>query len=137
MTDPVSIRFTHAKNAYDLMNAEAARRKFDEGPELLVWEGFLTRLIKDQLGLATPYYSDIKGILDEQGMNCIRQLRRGGASTKSQWALLKEPTEEDWLKYLENKPPSRKAIYEQQLQDMNRRLTAIENVLREGGVSIQ
>jgi hypothetical protein len=137
MTDPVSIRYTHAKNAYDLMRDEAERKRFDDGTEKLVWEGFLTRLIKDQLGLATPYYSDIKGILDEEkGMGCIKQLRRGGASTKSQWVLLKEPTEESWQKYLEKKPPSRKAIHEQQLADMNKRLTALENALRAGGINV-
>jgi hypothetical protein len=60
-----------------------------EGVQSVVYEGFLTDLVKNKLNLSTPYYTKCRKALIAMG--CISQLRRGGSSTPSQWLLIKEP----------------------------------------------
>jgi hypothetical protein len=56
----------------------------------IVYEGFLTTLVKEQLNLSVPYYTSIRNLLLD--MECVRQLRRGGGNTPSQWLMIREPT---------------------------------------------
>lgn len=57
--------------------------------KVLVWEGFLTKLVGEELGLSTPYFSLVRNNLI--AMQCIRQLQRGGGSSPSRWELLRPP----------------------------------------------
>jgi hypothetical protein len=71
------------------MRSESKPRTI-EGSHALVYEGFLTHLITQDLGLATPYYTSVMNRLKKMG--CVRQLSRGGGPTPSQWELITEPT---------------------------------------------
>lgn len=87
----VSQNFRYCVQVYQVMKNES----FYHGEsDQTIWEGFFTKLITEDLGLSVPYYSTIRREL--MRMECIRQLRRGGGSSPSQWALLHEPTEELW-----------------------------------------
>jgi hypothetical protein len=92
----------HCENVYMKMRNDAS--EFHEGDShMIVWEGFLTRLVKD-LKLSVPYYSTIRTAL--MSMGCIRQLRRGGGTSPSQWELIKPPTMELWNKMQDELPAS-------------------------------
>jgi hypothetical protein len=82
----------HCETVYQAMREVAKEIREDEVP-ILVYEGFLTRLVQ-QVGLSVPYYSAIRGKL--MAMGCIRQLRRGGGNSPSQWELVKPPTMALW-----------------------------------------
>ena len=91
--------------------------------EYLTYEGFITRLVIDDLGLSNAYYSQMRSALVSMG--CIEQLVRGGASTPSVWRLFKEPTFEDFDKAsLTASTPK-----QQQIRDILNRLNIIEDRL--------
>lgn len=93
---PVPQNFQYCKQVYQVMQNEALSLSAEQtgSVPMIVWEGFFTKLITEDLGLAVPYYSTIRREL--MRMECIRQLRRGGGSSPSQWELLQAPTEELW-----------------------------------------
>src|SRR3954468_22235888 len=80
--------FGHCETVYNAMLARATSVR-EGNVRMVVWEGFLTKLILEELRLATPYYTSVTQALTKMG--CIRQLRRGGSSTTSQWELLRAP----------------------------------------------
>jgi hypothetical protein len=84
--------FEHARIVYREMQDHASRKSLDSGESVIVYEGRLTKLICEDLRYSVPYYTSIRKAL--QTMGCIRQLRRGGGSTPSQWELITEPTRE-------------------------------------------
>jgi hypothetical protein len=86
--------YEHAVNVYEVMFQRAQRRVVDENNVILVYEGRLTKLI-EELHLSTPYYTSVMKAL--KAMGCVRQLRRGGGSTASQWELLRTPSRELYL----------------------------------------
>jgi hypothetical protein len=86
--------FSHCKEVYEQMKATATKMDID-GEELLVWEGFLTKVFR-KLSLAVPYYTSVTNTLKMMG--CCTQLRRGGGSTPSQWSLNKDPDLQDFFK---------------------------------------
>jgi hypothetical protein len=90
-----------------------------------VWTGYLTHLMRD-LGKYGPYYSKIKGDLEE--MDCIRQLRRGGGSTPSQWLLVQPPTEVLYSTVPQTKSRThrRKLIQNAQLGELAAAYSALE-----------
>jgi hypothetical protein len=90
----------HCEKVYMTMR-NTAKEKFEGEVPMIVWEGFLTQLMRD-LELSVPYYSTIRSALIDMG--CMRQLRRGGGTSPSQWELLKEPTLELWGKMQESDP---------------------------------
>jgi hypothetical protein len=94
--------FSHCEMVYLAMR-NAAKDIYEGDVPMVVWEGFLTKLTRD-LGLSVPYYSTVRGYLLEMG--CMRQLRRGGGTTPSQWELIRPPTMELW-KDLPDKPSGR------------------------------
>ena len=81
--------FDHCCRVYAAMLAEA-HAVDSEGQKMVVYEGFLTTLITGKLNLSVPYYSSVRRALKRMG--CIRQLRRGGGSSQSQWELITDPT---------------------------------------------
>lgn len=100
--------FEHCCRAYEAMLAEARRIPVvtgsdDESAYNIVYEGFFTRLITGKLNLSTPYYSSIRDAL--MNMGCIRQLRRGGSTTPSQWELIREPSLEAFMNQMPTKTP--------------------------------
>ena len=97
----------------------------DSEEELLVYEGFLTRLITKDLNYSNPYYTKVTKRL--KAMDCIRQVKRGGSTTPSRWALLKTPQLEhfrDVSSQVTTRPSGRIEGIEQQLRDINKRLAA-------------
>lgn len=87
---PPGATYHHCKMVFEEMNRLAKDHEENE-VTMRVYEGFLTKLFED-LGLSVPYYSKCTTALKQMG--CIRQLRRGGGNSPSQWELLKEPTEQ-------------------------------------------
>jgi hypothetical protein len=80
--------FLHCSAVFEKMKASSKAREV-EGSHALVYEGFLTKLICEDLGLATPYYTSVMHYLKQMG--CVRQLARGGGPTPSLWELKREP----------------------------------------------
>src|SRR5947207_2735468 len=80
--------FGHCVAVYAAMEKSARR-----AGGMVVYEGMLTRLMAGPpLMLSTPYYTKIRRELLRMG--CIRQLKRGGGNSASQWELCTPPTEE-------------------------------------------
>lgn len=126
--DTPKMLLTHAINAYALMKKGA-----DEVEGQLVWTGFTTHLICGELNLSVPYYSQVLKCLKTMG--CVRQLRRGGSSTPSQWLLVQEPTEELFEMPKGGKstgPQSRTDVLETQVLILANRLDTVEALLRQG-----
>jgi hypothetical protein len=127
----------HCERVYMRMRNEATETLETDVP-MVVWEGFFTRLMQE-LGLSVPYYSTVRTALMEMG--CIRQLRRGGGTSPSQWELLRPPTMALWSKMQESVPangthamaPSVTAetkrdinALDQRVKDFGTRLDAVE-----------
>src|SRR4051794_10906529 len=101
------VLFLHCRQVYDAMMQQAFKTGGGETtdgpePEMVVYEGRLVQLITRDLHLSVPYYSHVRTALMRMG--CIRQLRRGGGGSPSQWELIHELTEELFL----NSEPPRK-----------------------------
>jgi hypothetical protein len=99
----------------------------EAGVEIVVWEGFPTTMLRDELKFSTPYYTSIFRALRRMG--CARQLRRGGSSTPSQWMLIHEPTPELFNDTKVDEPSAQEvrfAILEQANRDLLRRVERLE-----------
>jgi hypothetical protein len=101
--------FNHCRLVYEAMESEAHHYWADSGsgdptpvmvadhPEppyegavqIVVWQGFLTKLVNTRLQFSTPYFSHVRNNLIAMG--CIKQLQRGGGSSPSRWELLQAP----------------------------------------------
>jgi len=99
----------------------------DESDVMVVWSGRYTKLIHD-LNYSVPYYTAIKKNLVRMG--CIQQLRRGGGTAPSVWWLKAAPTEEAFRNAVERKVPDAKDAFQQQLGDLNRRLSKAERTIQ-------
>jgi hypothetical protein len=125
---PVSQNYRYCVDTYNRMAATAQTLSAQQtgSVEMTVWEGFFTKLITEELNLSVPYYSTVRRELIR--MECIRQMRRGGGSSPSQWELLQPPTEELW----HNAPPKRAQTNSKQdatagqVGDLIRRLERVE-----------
>lgn len=117
--------FDHSVAVYNEMRANAKPVGVEGEGRMLVWEGFLTKLTK-RLGLSTPYYTMVRRELIRMG--CIRQLRRGGGNSASQWELVKKPTQElyNTADDSTNKAPSRLDTVDQRIKDIHERLCVVE-----------
>lgn len=94
MNEAVPALFEHCVEVYQKMAADAEPmviNDINDGIAIPVWEGFTTKLFRT-LNLSVPYYSKVTQHL--KGMDCIRQVRRGGSTTPSVWALIQPPTME-------------------------------------------
>lgn len=123
--DTTSVMYDHCVNVYNLMHKTATLKEEGE-VRFLVWEGFFTRLIQNDLGLAVPYYTAIRAHLIRMG--CVRQLRRGGGNAKSQWEVIKAPTKEAFENAEASTSAKARARETQsaQIGDLARRVTALE-----------
>src|SRR6476659_932956 len=118
--------FEHCHRTYQRMLELAEKKSFDGGAggEGMVYEGFLTKLITEDLNLSTPYFTHVTGALKRMG--CIKQLRRGGSSSGSQWLLVESPTVEKFEKQLlVRKKEAPKYATEGQFAALQQQLTAI------------
>lgn len=135
---PVTL-YLHCKRAYDHMLSQAKRVVADADIKnvdgqieigdvntMIVWEGMLTRLITGDLNLSVPYYSSITKSL--KNMGCIRQLRRGGGNSPSQWELITEPTEEMFNSITPKKEtkPNKHEMLQDQVAHLNSRVLVLE-----------
>lgn len=87
---PLPAIFGHCQTVYDLMRQQAEVREVEGEGRIVVWEGFLTRLLGQELNLPTPYYTSVRTNLVRMG--CVKQLQRGGGNSPSQWELITRPT---------------------------------------------
>lgn len=123
--------FGHIMSVWNTMCADATPTS-----EGLVYEGYMTKLITKQLNLAIPYYTLVTQAF--KGMNCAKQLQRGGGNSKSRWLLKKEPTLETYLAWEEERRNSKRsdsvsktAVQLQMIQDLDSRIETLESALAE------
>lgn len=126
--EPVPALFEQCLELYEAMTAESTMQpiQYGETEEGLVYEGFLTRLVtdSDKLGYSNPYYTKLTQRL--KGMDCIRQLKRGGSTTMSRWLLVQPPTLEHFRNVAtkkETRPSGWRDSVDQQIRDLSDRLT--------------
>jgi hypothetical protein len=123
---PLPAIFGHCEKVYDLMRSQAEPVEV-EGTRIIVWQGFLTHLIGEQLNMPTPYYTSIRNNLVRMG--CVKQLQRGGGNSPSQWEMVRKPTPE----LFREKAPKRSQrdleleTMRGQLSDLNARLAKLES----------
>lgn len=122
--EPIPALFSQCLEVYDAMTEEATMQQawLDVEEEFLVYEGFLTRLITHDLHYSNPYYTKITRRL--KAMNCIIQVKRGGSTSPSRWALVNTPTLENFKNAIETKalPQSKQETLAQQIRDLSKRL---------------
>lgn len=128
--DTIPALYHHCVRMYRAMMDEAQLVDI-EGTQSVVYEGFLTALVKDKLNLSTPYFSKCRKALLEMG--CIEQLRRGGSSTPSQWLLIREPLLANFDPEAIVTPPAitleQYQAQQQQINALNHRIGTIEQIL--------
>lgn len=119
--------YQHCIDVYSKMRVEAIITE-GEDDRILMWEGFLTRLTRG-LGLSTPYYTMVRQELVRMG--CIRQLRRGGGTSPSQWELVHKPTPDLYhnAKARPTREKTRLDTLEQRIKDLHERLCNVEQQL--------
>lgn len=117
----IPVIFDHCVVVYKAMYDLAEQREAEDGSSMLVYEGHLTHLLTS-LNFSTPFYTGITRELKRMG--CIRQLRRGGGNTPSQWLMITEPTREIYR----NAP---KAVYTANRSKRESQMRAIEVSMRD------
>jgi len=91
---PVPAQYDWALKVWEAMRDAATPEQMEgEDAPVLVYQGHLTNLFQ-QFKVPNPYYSKITTAFKNQGYAV--QLRRGGGSAESRWALLKEPDPESF-----------------------------------------
>lgn len=132
---PPSI-FLHTQAVYQRMMQQAQREQIDDTQIGMVYSGHMTKLIMGPpLNLPIPYYTQITRALT--GMGCAQQLKRGGGSSPSRWALFQEPTLEvfqRWTAATESdnaKARSKTAQNEQMIRDLEARVSSLETAFEE------
>jgi hypothetical protein len=110
---------------YDKMLKES--EPYGDG-ELYIWEGSLTHLF-NKLGLGISRYTTVTKHL--QKMGSMEQKQRGGGPVPSQWILVKAPDLEtfEWAKQKIKYEESQMDPTAQRLQDLNRRVTNLEDAV--------
>jgi hypothetical protein len=122
-----SASFQHCVAVYEAMlsRSDLALLDHNSQEESSVYTGFTTKLFAE-IGLSVPYYSKIMKLL--QAMDCIRQLRRGGGPSASQWLLIQAPTVELFDR-AEVVSKGAEAPEDQRWKDLNNRLIAQEELM--------
>lgn len=126
--------FEHCVRTYKTMFAQAETRISDEG-SMVVYEGFITKLVTTELNYSVPYFTSIRRALLRMG--CIRQLKRGGSTTPSQWEMVTEPTREAFLKGRTIKSgivqaasgANKPAMLDTRMTDLEKRMYKVEKAL--------
>jgi hypothetical protein len=133
------VLYSHCKAVYEAMLRSSSKQEFQDADgqikEAVVYEGFLTKLITEDLHLSVPYYTSVRNALKKMG--CIRQLRRGGSTSPSQWQLYYEPTEALFTEKVQkagsrrtNPNATRLDQCEASIQSLNRRVSVLEQALQ-------
>jgi hypothetical protein len=136
--------FEHCQKVYSAMLKEAKGHSigpYDEGDPnqdstpktMVIYEGHLTALVA-AIPLSGPYYTHCMNAL--KGMGCVKQIRRGGGSSPSQWEMLTEPTKDMFLQLEESGPKkapkvSRMDQLEQNQIALTRRVNELDENLRQ------
>ena len=122
--------FNHCVEVWEMMHSESQQVTLDDnGMPLTVqmWEGYTTKLFRT-LRLAVPQYTKVMQAL--QAMDCVRQIRRGGGSAMSQWALIQYPKLDSFKvragTSYKSKAGQASVQNAQQIRDLNRRLSDLE-----------
>lgn len=136
------VLYSHCRDVYEAMLRSSSKQEYkdDDGSqkEAVVYEGFLTKLVTEELHLSVPYYTTVMRALKK--MECVRQVRRGGSTSPSQWQLYFEPTEKLFVEKAgvtskRNTQTTRLEQAENSIQALNRRVTtletALQNIIRE------
>jgi hypothetical protein len=130
--ETVPALYEHCVRVYKAMLAEA-NQVLGAQPDyhIVVYEGFLTQLITQQLNLSVPYYTRVKNSLTNMG--CIKQLRRGGGTAPSQWEMITEPTVEAFMKQRPPKvtKPDKYTMLQDQITALGGRVTDLEDMVEE------
>src|SRR3954463_6745034 len=93
--------YGHLTQVYDAMDMSANDVPTEDGGTRRVYRGHLTKLVTQQLHLAVPYYTEIVHALRDTG--AAHQLKRGGGTSPSEWALLTRPTLEKFEDFKRNR----------------------------------
>lgn len=125
--------YGHVQSVYKEMLSQAQNVQTEEGINMTVYEGMLVNLITSTLNLSVPYYSKCMNTL--KAMGCVKQLRRGGGTSKSQWELLSEPTEAAFKQHIDDKPkaprkPSKVDMHDQQIRNLTSRVNELETLVK-------
>lgn len=122
----------HSKEVWHAMYDESQPGEVDSDT-YQIYRGFLTKLFS-KVRLSTPYYSSVMQTLKK--MDCVRQLRRGGGGSPSEWALIQEPTVALFMQTANNPTPinPRKASGNtqqllQMIKDLTARVIVLEDML--------
>lgn len=135
--ETLPVLFNHCKDVYAAMLRSSSKQSFIEDgqtKEAVLYEGFLTKLVTEDLHLSVPYYTSVMRALKKMG--CVEQVRRGGSTSPSQWRLYFEPTEDLFKnkaggkKRASSQHDSRLSQVEGIVQTLNQRVTTLENILR-------
>lgn len=102
--------------------------KGDILPSVRVWKGFTTKTFAE-LGIPQPYYGKILRALTEMG--CIQQLRRGGRTSPSEWAVFKTEPDLEVFEKLEPAPLTKTTT---SIDRLNQSIADIREAL--GGIDI-
>jgi hypothetical protein len=120
-----------AKGRPDEDSIDTRLRMHEEGEEdtssmIMVYEGFFTQLVTSQLNLSVPYFTSVRKALINMG--CIRQLKRGGGTSPSQWELIYEPTLEAFMNQQpkREKKPTKDVVMQEQIDRLNSRVADLE-----------
>jgi hypothetical protein len=110
---------------------EESRNVSEGNSSVIVYEGFLTKLVTVKLNYSVPYYTKLRVCLVQMG--CMKQLKRGGGTAPSQWEMIYEPTYEAFVKAIEaeqpepdHSPPTRVALLEQRVNEMSDHINGID-----------
>lgn len=116
-----SALFEHCLNVYKAMFETSV--PYLDTPYRM-YDGFSTHLVK-RLNLSVPYYTKCFRAL--RAMDCIRQIRRGGSTTTSQWLLLRPP---DVPLFEAHVPATKQDMQGQQLRDLRQRVQELEDFIK-------
>lgn len=118
------IASSHTEDVEDNLDPDA---EDTTASHIIVYEGFLTQLITGRLNLSVPYYTSVRKSLIRMG--CVRQLRRGGGNSPSQWEMIYEPTLEAFLKAQDPKvtKPSKEGAHNEQILSLSNRIGELED----------
>jgi hypothetical protein len=116
---------------YDAMKS-ASKHITRDGYTGDVYQGKITYLFTE-MGIAMPYFTPIMNALKDMG--CIQQLRRGGGSSVSEWAVFFPPTNAEFKVLakksgrigLKQTPADQTA---QQIRDLNKRIVDLEDAVK-------
>lgn len=122
--------FEHATRTWDYLYEQSFVEDSGDGP-IRIWEGSLTKVITDDLGLSNPYYTKITTLLRAAG--CLEMLKRGGGGSVSRWMIRTKPDTEllyRTVQHLDSRSNQRfeaERAQEQRLKDINTRVLELED----------